>query len=66
MRNKYDKRNDKRENSLFMESSRKRSFSMEEIAEGLGFQKSDDFKLLVQTIAQMEREQSIVFNKKEK
>lgn len=49
-----------------MESSRKRSFSMEEIAEGLGFQKSDDFKLLVQTIAQMEREQSIVFNKKGK
>ena len=40
MRNKYDKRNDKRENSLFMESSRKRSFSMEEIAEGLGFQKA--------------------------
>ena len=51
---------------FFMESSRKRSFSMEEIAEGLGFQKSDDFKLLVQTIAQMEREQSIVFNKKGK
>ena len=29
-----------KENSLFMESSRKRSFSMEEIAEGLGFQKA--------------------------
>ncbi|MGC2951934.1 ribonuclease R, partial [Enterococcus faecium] len=51
---------------FFMESSRKRCFSMEEIAEGLGFQKSDDFKLLVLTIAQMEREQSIVFNKKGK
>lgn len=51
---------------FFMESSRKRSFSMEEIAEGLGFQKSEDFKLLVQTIAQMEREESIVFNKKGK
>lgn len=51
---------------FFMESSRKKSFSMEEIAEGLGFQKSEDFKLLVQTIAQMEREQSIVFNKKGK
>ncbi|MEQ6205709.1 ribonuclease R [Enterococcus mundtii] len=51
---------------FFIESSRKKSFSMEEIAEGLGFQKSEDFKLLVQTIAQMEREQSIVFTKKGK
>ena len=44
-----------------MESSRKRSFSMEEIAEGLGFQKSDDFKLLVQTIAQMESKSQTSF-----
>ncbi len=29
-------------------------------------QKSEDFKLLVQTIAQMEREQSVVFTKKGK
>lgn len=64
MRNKYDKETIKEKILFFMESSRKRSFSMEEIAEGLGFQKSDDFKLLVQTIAQMEREQSIVFNKR--
>ena len=39
---------------------------MEEIAQGLGLQKSEDFKLLVQTIAQMEREQSVVFTKKGK
>ncbi|MGM9904408.1 ribonuclease R [Enterococcus sp. 10A9_DIV0425] len=51
---------------FFIENNRKKSFSMEEIAEGLGFQKSEDFKLLVQTIAQMEREQSVVFTKKGK
>jgi len=39
---------------------------MEEIAQGLGLQKSEDFKLLVQTIAQMEREHSVVFTKKGK
>lgn len=32
----------------------------------IGLAKSEDFKLLVQTIAQMEREQSVVFTKKEK
>ncbi|MFV0559706.1 MAG: ribonuclease R [Enterococcus sp.] len=51
---------------FFMEKSRKSSFSMEEVAEGLGLQKSDDFKLLVQTIAQMEREKSVTFTKKGK
>lgn len=51
---------------FFIESERKKSFSMEEIAQGLGLQKSEDFKLLVQTIAQMEREQSVVFTKKGK
>ena len=51
---------------FFIESKRKKSFSMEEIAQGLGLQKSEDFKLLVQTIAQMEREQSVVFTKKGK
>ena len=33
---------------FFIESSRKKSFSMEEIAQGLGLEKSEDFKLLVQ------------------
>lgn len=51
---------------FFIESERKKSFSMEEIAQGLGLQKSEDFKLLVQTIAQMEREHSVVFTKKGK
>lgn len=51
---------------FFIESERKKSFSMEEIAQGLGLQKSEDFKLLVQAIAQMEREQSVVFTKKGK
>lgn len=51
---------------LFMEQSRKKSFSVEELAENLKLQKSDDFKALVQTIAMMEREKSIVFNKKGK
>ncbi len=51
---------------LFMEQSRKQSFSMEELAENLGLQKSEDFKALVQTIAMMEREKRIVFNKKGK
>ena len=51
---------------FFIESEHKKSFSMEEIAQGLGLQKSEDFKLLVQTIAQMEREQSVVFTKKGK
>ncbi len=40
MRNKYDKETIKEKILFFMESSRKRSFSMEEIAEGLGFQKA--------------------------
>jgi ribonuclease R len=51
---------------LFMESQSKKSFSMEEIAEGLKLQKSNDFKLLVQTIAMMEREKLVEFNKKGK
>ncbi len=50
----------------FMSESKKQTFSLEQIAEGMGFQKSKDFKLLVQTIAQMEREESILFNQKGK
>ncbi|MGO3837156.1 MAG: ribonuclease R [Vagococcus sp.] len=50
----------------YMTSSKKMSFSMEQLAEGLGLQKSQDFKYLVQTIAQMERETTVVFNKKGK
>ncbi|MRI75412.1 ribonuclease R, partial [Enterococcus mundtii] len=50
----------------FMESQKKKSFSMEEIAQDLNLEKSSDFKILVQTIAQMEREKSVSFNKKGK
>lgn len=49
-----------------MENHPKKSVSMEEIAEGLQLQKSSDFKLLVQTIATMEREKLVEFNKKGK
>ncbi|MEI5992928.1 ribonuclease R [Candidatus Enterococcus mansonii] len=51
---------------FFMENHTKKRFSMEEIAEGLQLQKSADFKLLVQTIAAMEREKLVEFNKKGK
>lgn len=51
---------------FFMEQSAKKSFSMEEIASGLGLNKSNDFKLLVQTIATMEREKTVIFTKKGK
>ncbi|GGC78480.1 ribonuclease R [Enterococcus wangshanyuanii] len=51
---------------FFMENHSKKSFSMEEIAEGLKLQKSADFKLLVQTVAAMEREKSVEFTKKGK
>lgn len=51
---------------FFIESQKKQSFSMEEIAEGLSLQKSNDFKALVQTIAAMEREQLIELNRKGK
>lgn len=59
-------RNIKEEIISFIENSRKKSFSAEEIAEGLQLQKSTDFKALVQTLATMEREGSIQFNKKGK
>jgi ribonuclease R len=50
----------------FLKSQPKKSISMEAIAQGIQLQKSADFKLLVQTIAQMEREKSVVFTKKGK
>lgn len=50
----------------FFETQKKKSFSVEEIAEGLNLQKSADFKLLVQSIALMEREQLLEFTKKGK
>ena len=50
----------------YLKNSSKKSFSMEEIAEGLGLQKSTDFKNLVQTVAAMEREGTVIFNKKGK
>ncbi|MGO3728107.1 MAG: ribonuclease R [Enterococcus viikkiensis] len=42
----------------------KKSLSMEELAEALDMRKSEDYKLLVQTVAQMEREKTLEFNKK--
>ena len=39
---------------------------MEEIAQGLNLEKVQILKFLVQTIAQMEREKSVSFNKKAK
>ncbi|OJG45819.1 ribonuclease R [Enterococcus hermanniensis] len=39
---------------------------MEELAELLEMRKSDDYKLLVKTVAQMEREKTLEFNKKGK
>lgn len=50
----------------YMKDQKKKSFSMEELAEGLNLQKSADFKLLVQTAAALEREGLIEFNKKGK
>lgn len=50
----------------WMQASKKKSFSMEEIAQGLQLQKSHDFKLLVQTIATMEREKLVVLTQKGK
>ncbi|MFV0557413.1 MAG: ribonuclease R [Enterococcus sp.] len=58
--------NIKNEIITFMENSKKTSFSPEEIAQGLNLEKSTDFKLLIQTIASMEREKSIEFTKKGK
>lgn len=51
---------------LFLETNSKKSFSVEEISDGLGFNKGEDFKLIVHTIASMEREKSIIFTKKGK
>lgn len=50
----------------FMEMSSKKSFSLEEIAEGLGLQAGTDFKALVKTIGTMEQEKSVIFTKKGK
>lgn len=50
----------------FMAESKKKSFSIDEIAEGLGLQKGPDFKALVQMIAVLEQEKSVIFTKKGK
>ncbi|MBL1227190.1 ribonuclease R [Enterococcus sp. BWR-S5] len=50
----------------YIKDQSKKSFSMEELAEGLKLQKSADFKLLVQTTAALEREGLIEFSKKGK
>lgn len=49
-----------------MSKSAKQTFSIEQLAEMLHLQKSDDFKQLVKTIAQMEREKTVMFNSKGK
>ncbi|MHC5215288.1 ribonuclease R [Enterococcus sp. LJL128] len=50
----------------YLKDQKKKSFSMEELAEGLQLQKSADFKLLIQTAAALERENLIEFTKKGK
>ncbi|MDT2571050.1 ribonuclease R [Enterococcus raffinosus] len=47
-----------------LKAANKKSLSMEELAEVLDMRKSVDYKLLVKTIAQMEREKTVEFNKK--
>lgn len=54
----------KREILAGLKAANKKSLSMEELAEVLDMCKSDDYKLLVKTIAQMEREKTVEFNKK--
>lgn len=49
-----------------MAQSKKKSFSIEEIAAGVEMQKGADFKVLVQTIATLEQEKSVIFTKKGK
>ena len=49
-----------------MAQSKKKSFSIEEIAVGVEMQKGADFKVLVQTIATLEQEKSVIFTKKGK
>ncbi|MBV7389090.1 MULTISPECIES: ribonuclease R [Enterococcus] len=56
----------KQEILTFLQTANKKSFSMEELAEALKMQKSADYKLLVQTIAAMEREKSVALNQKGK
>ena len=47
-----------------LKAANKKSLSMEELAEILNMRKSEDYKLLVQTVAQLEREKAVEFNKK--
>ena len=48
----------------FMESQKEKLFNGRNCTR-LEFRKSSDFKILVQTIAQMEREKSVSFNKRQ-
>lgn len=47
-----------------LKAANKKSLSMEELAEILDMRKSEDFKVLVKTVAQLEREKALEFNKK--
>ncbi|MGY3777331.1 ribonuclease R [Isobaculum melis] len=49
---------------LFMKQSQKKSFSVDELSEGLGYTSANDFKKLVGTLAQLEREGQLNLNKK--
>lgn len=51
------------ETVLFMKQSSKKSFSVDELSEGLGYTSARDFKLLVTTLAQLEREGTLNLNK---
>ncbi|MGM0165745.1 ribonuclease R [Enterococcus sp. AZ135] len=47
-----------------LKAANKKSLSMEELAELLDMRKSEDFKVLVKAVAQLEREKALEFNKK--
>ena len=49
-----------------LESATKKSLSVDELAQKLSLNKSADFKLLVQAIAQLERDKKVAFNRKGK
>ena len=49
-----------------LESTTKKSLSVDELAQKLSLNKSADFKLLVQAIAQLERDKKVAFNRKGK
>lgn len=61
-----EKKTIKTEILAFLQEAQQKSFSMEELAQELSMNSSQDYKLLVQTIAAMEREKAVEFTKKGK